>query len=112
SFPERIPLRHGERTALVPVAEIRRLEAHRKKVRIYARDRIHEVRDSLKRFEAEDLDPRRFVRVNRSQIVHLAFVVEIQPWFHGERALVLDDGTHVFTSRRFRDRVRRALPGC
>ncbi|MEM9599337.1 MAG: response regulator, partial [Acidobacteriota bacterium] len=47
SFPERIPLRHGERTALVPVAEIRRLEAHRKKVRIYARDRIHEVRDSL-----------------------------------------------------------------
>ncbi|MEM8960358.1 MAG: LytTR family DNA-binding domain-containing protein [Acidobacteriota bacterium] len=108
-YAERLFLKVGERTAVVPVRDVRWLEARRKLVRVHAGGRVFDVRDSLKRFEAEDLDPERFIRVSRSAIVHLEHVTEIQPWFHGEIVLLLDDGAQVTTTRAYRDRVAGLL---
>ncbi len=50
----------------------------------------------------EQLDPEQFVRINRCELVNLDRVQEMQPWFHGERRMVLKDGRELVWTRRFR----------
>lgn len=51
------------------------------------------------------LDPARFLRLNRSEIVRLDALREVQPWFHGDARVVLLDGTVLTWSRRYRARA-------
>jgi two-component system LytT family response regulator len=53
---------------------------------------------------AERLDPGAFVRINRSEIVRVEAIREIQPWFHGDARVVLTGGALLTWSRRFRGR--------
>lgn len=61
-------------------------------------------RGTLSELEAR-LDPARFLRLNRSEIVRLDTIREIQPWFHGDARVVLTDGTTLTWSRRYRARA-------
>jgi two-component system LytT family response regulator len=58
---------------------------------------------------AERLDPARFLRINRSEIVRLEAVREVQPWFHGDARVVLRDGSVLSWSRRYRARAEGIL---
>jgi len=89
---------------LVPVrlADVRRLTAEDKYVRLYTNDGEHVVRQSLRALEAR-LDPARFVRVHRSEIVALDAVTKLEPWTHGDALLVLGDGSTVVLSRTYRE---------
>ena len=60
---------------------------------------------------AERLDPSRFVRVHRSAVVNVERVREVQPWFHGELVLLLDDATRLTIGRTYRDRFLSVLEG-
>jgi two-component system LytT family response regulator len=62
-------------------------------------------RGTLREIE-ERLDPARFLRLNRSEIVRLAAIRELQPWFHGDARVVLRDGTVLTWSRRYRNRAQ------
>lgn len=53
----------------------------------------------------EKLDPVQFVRIHRSTIVNVDRVTEIRPVFHGEFHVVIQDGTKLRLSRRYRDRL-------
>jgi two-component system LytT family response regulator len=55
---------------------------------------------------AERLDPEQFLQINRSEIVRLDAVREMQPWFHGDYRVILHDGETLTWSRRFRARQR------
>ena len=48
----------------------------------------------------------RFRRIHRSTLVNLEFVKEIQPWFNGELAVVLLDGTKLAVGRTYRSRFQ------
>ncbi len=50
------------------------------------------------------LDPDRFLRINRGEIVRLDAVAEFQPWFHGDYRVVLKKGAVLSWSRRYRKR--------
>lgn len=52
----------------------------------------------------EKLDPEQFVRINRSEIVRLDAVKEMQPWFHGDYHVILKGGATLVWTRRFRQR--------
>jgi two-component system LytT family response regulator len=54
---------------------------------------------------AERLDPDKFLRINRSQIVRLDAVKQLHPWSHGDYQVVLVDGTTLMWSRRYRART-------
>jgi len=56
----------------------------------------------------KNLDPAVFVRVNRSAIVSLEAIREIQPYFHGEYVLILNNGDRVNVTRFYRERFRKA----
>ena len=49
------------------------------------------------------LDPARFVRVHRGEIIQLQAVVRVDALFHGDAVAELDDGSSVVISRTHRD---------
>ena len=57
------------------------------------------------------LDPHQFVRIHRSTLVHLERVKELQPMFHGEYAVLLNNGARLTLSRGYRDRLQHLLHG-
>lgn len=64
-------------------------------------------RGALADFETR-LDPRRFLRINRGEIVRLDAVAEFQPWFHGDYRVTMKDGRVLTWSRRYR--AKSGLP--
>jgi two-component system LytT family response regulator len=106
--PPRLVVRSGGRVLFLPVAEIDWIEAADNYVRLHAGRQIHVMRESLQRLETT-LDPAQFVRIHRSTMVNLDRVREIQPWFHGEHVLILQDGAKLVTGRAYRKRIDRLL---
>jgi len=90
--------------ALVPIAmsEVHRLSAQDKHVRVFSTRGEHVVRHALRALEAR-LDPRRFVRVHRGDIVALDAVEKLEPYTHGDALLTLRGGAAVVLSRTFRE---------
>ena len=103
----RIPVRSINRIVIVPVADIRRLEAEDNYVRIWT-DRPYLHKQTLTGL-MERLDPRDFLRIHRSHAVNIRVVRELRPQVHGEYVLVLDDGTELSSGRSFRSRIQQAF---
>lgn len=96
-----ILVEHGERSVFLPVERIDWVEADRNYVQLVAAGHRFSVRTTLQALESR-LDPAKFLRINRSQLVRLGAVREVQQWSHGDRHLVMHDGTRLVWSRRFR----------
>lgn len=96
------------RSYFVPVEEIDWIEADGNYVRLHTRDRQgagsgpHVLRSTLKALE-DRLDSGRFVRISRRAVVNLDRVRVMHDWSHGDRLVVLEDGTELKLSRRYRD---------
>ncbi len=105
---ERLVVRSQDHAWFVRVSDIEWIEAADYNVRIHTAAQTYTTRETLSGL-AEQLDPRRFVRVHRSTIVNLDHVREIQPYFHGAYILVLQDGTEVRLSRARRHAFEEAL---
>ena len=103
-YLERIMVNSGQRFFFIKTADITYLEAEEKYVRIHTRNQSHLIRESLKNLESQ-LDPARFQRIHRSHIVAIDAIREMQPWSHGDYIAILNDGTELIISRRFRDRL-------
>ncbi len=105
-FLERLLVREGDRLFFVPAAEIARLSAEGNYVRLRTASASHLVRETLAGIEAR-LDPERFARVHRSEIVNLDAIREIRPLFHGDHLILLKNGDEVRLSRRYQERLLR-----
>ena len=107
-FQNRIVVRTGGRVFFVRVEDLDWVEAADYCVKLHAGGRVHVIRDSMQALE-ERLDPRRFFRVNRSAIINLDRVREIQPYFKGEQMVLLQDGTQIKLSRGRRSELEERL---
>jgi two-component system, LytTR family, response regulator len=93
---------HDETSAhLLPVTAITLARAERNYVVLHTERGKFRLRGSISAL-ADRLDPVAFLRVNRSDIVRLDAIRELQPWSHGDYRIVLADGTGLLWSRRFR----------
>jgi two-component system, LytTR family, response regulator len=99
---ERLLVKVGEAWIALKVERVSRFSAEDKYVRVFSDQGQHLVRQTLKSLEAR-LDPRRFARVHRSELIQLEAVVRLEPWSHGDGLLVLADGSSVVLSRTFRE---------
>jgi two-component system LytT family response regulator len=99
---ERLVVKCDDGWIPIPLDRVRRLSAEGKHVRVFAVGGEHVIRDSLAELEAR-LDPARFVRVHRGDLVNLQAVVRFDSLFHGDALVELDDGTSVVVSRTHRD---------
>lgn len=102
---ERLFVSVGDTQRLLRLQDVRWIEAQDNYVRLHLGPEVHLVRQTLSSLEAK-LDPKRFRRIHRSTVVNLDFVKEIQPWFNGELAAVLTDGTTLAISRSYRNRFQ------
>ena len=102
----RIAVKTGGRVVILDLEEIDWIEAAGNYVRFHVGTEHYRMRKTLTAIQ-DLLDPERFLRIHRSIIVNIDRVKQITPWNHGDRAVVLRDGTHLNLSRSYRAHVDR-----
>jgi two-component system LytT family response regulator len=107
-YLERLVIKAGGRIYFLETSEIDWIEAEGNYVSVHSAKKSHMLRETISSLESQ-LDPKKFVRIHRSAIVRLDFIQELQPWFHGEYRVILQDGTQLTLSRNYRDRLQEAL---
>ena len=107
-YLERLVIKAGGRIYFIDTAEIDWIEAEGNYVSVHSAKKSHLLRETISSLESQ-LDPKKFVRIHRSSIVRLDFIQELQPWFHGEYRVILNDGTQLTLSRNHRDKLQEAL---
>jgi two-component system LytT family response regulator len=100
SFADRLLVHEEGRARFVPVRDIAWVEADRNYLVLHCRAGTHMLRGTLDALE-KALDPKDFVRINRSSVVRLDAIRELHPWFHGEHKVILQDDTELRWSRRY-----------
>ena len=100
-YPSRFLVKSRGRTIFLKVEEIDWIEAAANYAELHSGSRSYLLRETMNELE-EKLDPRQFVRVHRSHIVNLDRIREIQPWSRNDFVIVLENGTQVRMSRRYR----------
>lgn len=104
----RFPVRANGEIYFVRVDDVDWIDAEGNYVALHAAGRRHLVRDTIKSLENR-LDPAKFVRVHRSAIINVDRLRKLQPYFHGEYVITLQDGTTLTSSRTYSDRLRALL---
>lgn len=103
-----LAVKAGRTTILVPVADIARVEADGRYVRLFVGDRRYVASYTMAALEAL-LAPAGFVRVHRSTILPVAAIRRLRTDDYRDYDVELADGTTVRMSRTHRARVERAL---
>lgn len=104
----RLVVRDGSKVTFVRTEEIDWIDASGNYARLHVGGAVHLLREPLKGLESR-LDPERFLRVHRSAIVNLERITSVEPYFHGEYILTLNDGTRLTSSRTHSARLRGFL---
>jgi two-component system LytT family response regulator len=101
SAVQQILVRSTDRAYFLAVRDIDRVTAAGNYVEVHAGGKVHLIRDSLTSFIAQ-FDAAEFLRVHRSHVVRVGFIVELKPLFHGDYELLLRDGQTLPLSRRYK----------
>lgn len=104
----RLAVKTAGRVVFLRPDEIDWVEAAGNYVKLHVGADAHLYRESMKNMEAR-LDGEQFVRIHRSAIVNVDRIRELQPWFHGEYVVILQDGVRLMASRVFSERLDRLI---
>ena len=107
-FPSRLVVRDGGSVRFVRTADLAWIEAADYYVKLHARGKVHMLRESMTSLE-QRLDPALFFRVNRSAIVNLDHVRELQLFGRGEYVVILEDGSKLRLVASRRDELEQRL---
>ena len=108
SFRTPLALKSDGRVKLIDQTTVDWVEADDDHVVVHAGGQSWRARETLGAI-GRRLDPARFVRIHRSTIVALGRVRELEPWFHGDYLVTLQNGTRLKLSRTYRGSVARVL---
>jgi two-component system, LytTR family, response regulator len=101
---QRIVVKDAGRVMFVRPSEIDWVDAAGNYVRLHCGKELHLLRETMSGMEAR-LDAEKFIRISRSIIVNLDRLKEIQPLFNGSYLFVMQDGSKVESSRRYRQKL-------
>ena len=105
SFPEWVLLKADGKNVFVKVRDIDWIESSRNNVRIHVGTTLYLLHETTSAI-ASRLDPKKFLRIHRSAIVNIERIKELHPWFNGDYAVILRDGTQLTLSSSYRDRLK------
>lgn len=108
STGRRLSLLIGQRTYLVPVADIELVTSHGNYLEIATRDSTYTIRCTLSKFYAQ-LEGEGFVQLHKSFFVRIAAVKSVKPLGSGRFCIGLRGGQNVSSGRRFYQHVRMLL---
>jgi len=103
-FAERFLVRDADKEILLSVDRINWIEAAEYYCCLHVDGRSYMLRESISEMEKR-LDPRKFLRIHRSTIVHLERIREIHRESQTESSVVLHDGHTLRISRTGRQRL-------
>jgi two-component system LytT family response regulator len=106
--PERLVIKSVGQVAFVRISEIDWIEAADYYACLHVGARTHLLRRSISELERE-LDPAMFCRIHRSTIVNLTRVRGLELSAGGEYEVVLENGSSLRLSRRYRKRLQSCL---
>jgi len=104
----RLVVKSAGRIVFLRVEEIDWVEAADNYVRIHAGRESHLIRETLQSLESR-LDPEKFLRIHRSTLVNFDRIRELQPIFHGDYLVKMNDGTELTLSRSYREKLLEPL---
>lgn len=105
---DKVFVREGDRCWFVEVKTIRLLESEGNYTRVHFDAAQPQLFRSLNAME-ERLDPKYFFRANRRQIINLAWIDKLEPWFSGGLLVHLKGGAKVELSRRQAQEFREKM---
>ena len=108
NYLERLVIKSNGRVFFLDADDIDWIEAQGNYVSVHSGTKSHLLRETISSLETQ-LDPKRFRRVHRSFIVQLDKIKELQPWFHGEYRIILNNGAELMLSRNYRENLQEAL---
>ncbi len=97
----RLLVEKGGKEFFLTVEQLDWVEADRNYLNLHAGRDTFLLRSTLESL-ARQLDPDQFARISRSELVNLDRIREMQPWFHGERRIILKDGKELTWTRKYR----------
>ena len=109
-FIERFIIKASGRVFFLKAEEIMWIEAEGNYVLLHTLHKKHIFREAIGSLE-QKLNPHKFCRISRSLIVNLDFVRELQPFFRGDYQVILQNGTELKLSHRYRQNVNRYFGG-
>ncbi|HEX4240419.1 MAG TPA: LytTR family DNA-binding domain-containing protein [Steroidobacteraceae bacterium] len=101
---DRLLVRKRNREFILDPADIDRIDADGNYVVVHAAGETYRLRDSLEGLLVR-LGEQKFARVHRAHVVNIDRIREIQPWDHGDYRILLEDGSFLNFSRRYRSRL-------
>lgn len=104
-FPEWLLIKKEDRSVFLRVADIDWIESSRNNVRLHVGKEIYVFHETTTGIESK-LDPKKFFRIHRSTIVNIEKIKDMHPWFNGDYAVTLKDGTKLTLSSTYRERLK------
>ena len=105
---DRIPVKSSGRVVLVKTSEIDWIEAADNYVNLHTGKEAHLHRETMTALE-QKLPPSKFLRISRSTMVNVDRIKELQPMFHGDYTIILQNGTKLTLSRGYREALNQLL---
>ncbi|WP_446744462.1 LytR/AlgR family response regulator transcription factor [Silvibacterium acidisoli] len=99
----RLLVEENGRGILVALNLIDWAEADRNYVKLHLGSHTYTVRGTIEGIE-QKLDSGYFLRINRSALIRMDFIDELQKWTHGEYRVILRSGQTLMWTRRYLDR--------
>jgi two-component system LytT family response regulator len=107
-YLKRLLVKTEGRVFFLDVDDIHFIEAQGNYVRVHNGAKSYMIRETIGGLESQ-LDPKVFLRIHRSTIVKIDKIKELQPWFHGEYHVVLENGKQLTLSRNYRANLQQAV---
>ena len=98
--PARLLVQQKDRAFFLPLGKIDWAKSERNYLNLHVGAQTYTIRGTIDNLE-EKLDGTQFLRLNRSCLVRIDFIRELQNWFHGEYKVVLQSGETVTWTRRY-----------
>jgi len=108
SHNPRLLVEENGRGTLIALNQMDWAEADRNYLKLHVGPQTHTVRGTIEGIEKK-LDAERFLRANRSSLIRIDFIRELQKWTHGEYRIILQSGHMLMWSRRYLDRHSELL---
>lgn len=105
---ERVVIRQGSKIHVVPIAEIRYIEAQDDYVKIYS-EKGDFLKDKTMKYYEAMLSDKGFIRIHRSHIVNINYMDKVELYEKDTHMLVLKTGEKLRASREGYKRLRERL---
>ncbi len=105
---KRFVIKNNGRVFFVAAEEVDWIESDGNYLLLHTSNKKHIIRETMKNIESK-LDPDKFFRIHRSTIVNIERIKEFQVHFNEKHLVILNDGTELILSRRYRDKLSKKL---